>query len=126
MSTWSKHFLTFFFLQVVWIRVIFPGRSGSNQVGWTNEFDRVVEDDIIHDVIALGTCVSAWRVTTCGWERSVSECECMRIDGGACFVEAAFVGVSRGAWRRITVFLGLKFSGFVERGTLDQVAVSVL
>ena len=44
-----------------------------------------------------------------------------------------FEGVGRGvskdfgsAWKRVPPFLGLKFSGFVDRGPMDGVAASVL
>ena len=34
-------------------------------------------------------------------------------------------GFACGAWRRVQPFLGLKFSGFVDRGQMDLVVVSV-
>ena len=76
-STWSKHFFSlslifFFFFWGGSDRVRFPGRSGSN---------RVLEDDIIRDVIALCACVSAWRVSA--WN---DEC------GSACYDECGSVG----------------------------------
>ena len=105
--------LTFFFLRQFGFGSNFQVSSG--QTG-------VVEDD----VITLGTRVSAWRVTTRGvWERSAGACERMRTDGGACVIEAAFVGALRGTWQRMPVFLGLKFSSFVDWGMLYRVTVSV-
>ena len=43
-------------------RVRFSGQSGLNWVDWTNRSDRGMEDDVMHDVVALKARVSAWRV----------------------------------------------------------------
>ena len=79
LTFWSKSkfylFKVFFFFYLIFFagvsdRVRFPGRSGSNLVGY----------DIIRDVIALGVCVSAWRVACRstwydeGGERGAYEC----------------------------------------------------
>ena len=50
-------FILFFFLSQA-VRTRSDIQVGPGQT-------EVVEDDIIHDVIALGVCVSAWRVTAC-------------------------------------------------------------
>ena len=59
-----SHFFFFFFFKVVRIRVK-PGRSESNG-------SDVVGGDVIHDVIALGACVSvyAWEIAG-AWERVI-------------------------------------------------------
>ena len=72
-SIFFSHF--FFFLKIISSgsdQVRFPGQTGSNQVDRTNRSDWDMEDDIIHDVIALGAYVNAWRV-------NVSEGSCQRV-----------------------------------------------
>ena len=58
-------FFSHFFFKIILggsDRVRFPSQSGSNRVDWTNRSDRGVEDDVMHDVVALKARVSAWRV----------------------------------------------------------------
>ena len=43
-----------------WVR--FSGQFGLNRVDWTNRSDRGMEDDVMHDVVALKARVSTWRV----------------------------------------------------------------
>ena len=64
--------------------------------------------DVIRDVIALGACVSAWRV-----ER-VKRVRGLRRRVTAREKTLMIVGSSGCAWRRVTVILDLKFSGFVD------------
>ena len=62
--------------------------------------------DITHDIMVR---VNAWE--------TVGTCERVNEDGGAwecVFVEAEIFGHYWGAWLRVSMFLGLKFSGFVH------------
>ena len=101
-STWSKHFLFipfflfnfffFFFFSGGSDRVRFPGRSGSN---------RVVEGDVIHDVMRRGH-VPALGASS-AWKRV------------------------RGLYRRVTALeKTLKFSGLVDLRPLKTPVRSVL
>ena len=57
---------------------------------------------------------------------NVGVCERVHTNGGACepvFVEAALLGVSRGAWQCVTVILEPKFLSFSDQGLLDRLLI---
>ena len=105
LTFWSKSkvrlvkafFFSLFFFSGSSDQVRFPSRSGSN---W------VVEDDIIHDVIILGACVSAWRVAH-GSTWNDEGGDCRRV--WARDMTLVITGPSSGAWQRVVGFLTWNF-----------------
>ena len=85
-STWSKYFLSLLFR---WF-----GSGSDFQVG------QIGLADVIHDVIQLRhvSGYSAWKRVARGKEAPA--CERVITDRGACFIQAVFVGASRGAWQQ--------------------------
>ena len=109
----SIFFFFFFFLFK-----IFCSRFGSGQV--SRSVKPVSGGDVIRDVIALGACVSAWRVERVkrvrGLRRRVTAREktLMIAEPSGC------------AWKRVAVHLDLKFSGLVYLRPLKTPVGSVV
>ena len=102
--TWSNPFLSFFFFFFRWFR---PGQDEQVKHSRPGQTDQtIVGGDVTHDIMVR---VNAWE--------TVGTCERVNEDGGTwecVFVEAEIFGHYWGAWLRVSMFLGLKFSGFVH------------